>query len=82
MNDALEFFEERAAILEYEAGRSRAEAEILAFALTRAYCARLGMELPEHPRLRALSHIEAKWDDRIGGVVTRDGREIPPRFRR
>lgn len=38
--DAREFFEERAAIVEYEGGVSRAEAEIQAQALTQAYQAR------------------------------------------
>ena len=38
--DAREFFEERAAILEFEAGLSRAEAERQASELTRDYLAR------------------------------------------
>ena len=38
--DAREFFEERAAILEFEAGLSRAEAERQASQLTRDYLAR------------------------------------------
>ncbi|MBK5966754.1 hypothetical protein CCR95_22420 [Thiocystis minor] len=35
--DALEFFEERAAIIEHEAGLPRADAEARAYALTVAY---------------------------------------------
>ena len=35
--DALEFFEERAAIIEHEAGLPRADAEARAYALTLAY---------------------------------------------
>ena len=38
--DAREFFEERAAILEFEAGLARAEAERQAYALTCDYLAR------------------------------------------
>ena len=46
--DALEFFEERAAILEYEAGLPRAEAEARAYALTVAYQQRQGIQEARH----------------------------------
>lgn len=79
MDDALEFFEERAAILQFEAGRSRAEAEILAMVLTCRYCQRRGIDLPTEPKFRALLRIDAEWKDDIGGVVTRNGNAIPKR---
>lgn len=82
MSDALEFFDERAAIFEFDANRSRAEAEILAMVLTRRYCESLGIALPSDARFKALSRIDACWDDRIGGVVTKNGHEIPAASKR
>jgi len=46
--DAREFFEERAAILEFEAGLARADAEQQAYVLTRSYLARRQSGLERH----------------------------------
>ncbi len=48
--DALEFFEERAAIIEHEAGLPRAEAEARAYALTVAYRQRQEQQGAEQQR--------------------------------
>lgn len=45
-DDAKEFFDERAAMAEYEAGLSRAEAEAMAMRLTLAYIQRRHLRPP------------------------------------
>jgi len=76
MDSAIEFFEERAAILEFDAGRTRREAELLAVVLTRRFCKARGIPIPNHPSLRAAFRLEAEWNDEIGDAVRKNGRRL------
>ena len=51
-DDAREFFEERAAIAEFDAGMSRLAAELAAKELTESYCARRSLQLPKNLSLK------------------------------
>jgi hypothetical protein len=77
--DPLEFFEERAAILQFEAGRSRPDAEFYAVVLMRRYCARMGIDEPEDHWMRSLPRAE--WSDDEGKPVYERESYVPPQFR-
>ena len=66
MDDALEFFLERAAILQFEGGMGGADAEFGAVALTRAYCARMVIGEPDHPYVYAMRGGRIEWSDESG----------------
>jgi hypothetical protein len=48
-DDPLEFFMERAAIIEFDGGSPRHEAEFRAAVLTVRFCDTRGLDKPEHP---------------------------------
>lgn len=66
MDDALEFFLERTAILQYEGGLDRADADYGAVALTRVYCERRGLSEPTHPYFYAMRGGRMEWSDELG----------------
>jgi hypothetical protein len=76
MDSAIEYFEERAAILEFDAGRTRREADVLAVVLTRRFCKARGIPIPNHPSLKAAFRLDAEWDDDNGSAAMKNGRRI------
>lgn len=82
MEDALEFFLERAAILQYEGGLDRADADFGAVALTRAYCARRGISEPAHPYIYAMRGARIEWSDELGRAQHRGSWVSPADYRR
>lgn len=76
MDSAIEFFEERAAILEFDAGHTRRDAELLAVVLTRRFCKERGIAMPNHPSLGAAFRLDAEWNDDLATAVTKDGRRL------
>lgn len=71
MDPITEWWEERAAIMQFDGGMSRADAQYAAFALTLRYCERTGQRLPygryfyTH-RLGEDAHLE--WSDETCSV--------------
>ena len=67
MDDATEFYEERAAIIQYDGGRKRHDAEYSAEHLTRKYCERKGKPLPTHKAcFRIYDRGRSEWDEETG----------------
>jgi hypothetical protein len=64
-DSAEEWFEERAAIMQYDGGRSRHEAEFDAFALLLAYCWRTGLRIEHGCYLnkRRIKNGQLVWSD-------------------
>jgi hypothetical protein len=79
MSDPLEFYAERAAILQYEAGLSQPDAEYYAVVLMRRYCERKGIDEPNDHWMKALPRAE--WSDDEGKPVMRREAYVPPQFR-
>jgi len=69
MNDAIEYFYERAAIMQYEGGKLRMEAEFSALCLTRRWCNQHGHDLPELGYFYALRAAVIEWDEQQGKAV-------------
>jgi len=78
-DDSLEYLEERAAILQFEAGLSRPDADYFAVVLMRRYCARRGLDEPKGHWSSAMPRGE--WSDVEGRVVYRREPYGPPKFR-
>ena len=76
---ALEFFAERAAIMQYEGGLSRPDAEYYATVLTRRYCARTGIDEPKDHWMKAMPRAE--WSDDEGKPVMRRESYVPTQFK-
>jgi hypothetical protein len=72
---ALEFFAERAAILQFEANLSRPDAEYYAVILTRRYCARMGIDEPSDHWMKSMPRAE--WSDAEGKPVMKREPLIP-----
>jgi len=66
MDDATEFYEERAAIIEYDGGVKRYDAQFYAEHLTRRYCERTGKSLPKDPKFHMFSLGTTAWDEDAG----------------
>lgn len=66
MDDAAEFYEERAAIMEYDGGTKRYNAQFYAEHLTRRYCERTGKPLPDDPKFHMFSLGTTAWDEDAG----------------
>lgn len=65
MDSAEEWFEERAAIMQFDGGKPRYEADFDAFALLLAYCRRTGLRVPynSHLNARRVHNGELVWSD-------------------
>lgn len=74
MDDALEFFLERMAILQFEGGFDLSDAGFGAVALTRVYCERHGLSEPSHPYVYAMRGGRIEWSDELGRAVYRGPR--------
>jgi hypothetical protein len=75
MDPIYEWFEERSAIMQFDGGLNRSQADYAAYALTVAYCRRTGQSLPSEGYLGALRpRSELVWSDELCAV-----REIKPR---
>lgn len=93
MDDATEFYEERAAIIQFDGGRKRHDAEYSAEHLTRKYCERTGKPLPTHTAcFRMYTRGWSEWDEEAGeahyvappsyeeiGARTRRNQNLAPR---
>ena len=77
--NALEFFAERAAIMQYEGGLSRPDSEYFAVVLMRRYCERKGIDEPSDHWMKSLPRAE--WSDEEGKPVYRDGTYVPPQLK-
>jgi hypothetical protein len=66
MDNAEEFFLERAAIMQYDAGMLRMDAELAALCLTRRWCDRHGIDHPELGYFYALRIAVIEWDEQQG----------------
>ena len=66
--DATEFYEERAAIMEHDGGIKRYNAQFYAEHLTRVYCRRKGKPLPKGPKFHAFSLGTTAWDEETGSA--------------
>jgi hypothetical protein len=66
MDDRLEFYEERAAIMEFEGGMSRADAERGAAVLTNRYCDRKGLERLKDTQFYLAWLHDIEWSDEDG----------------
>jgi hypothetical protein len=67
---ATEFYEERAAIMEYDGGFKRYDAEFHAVCLTLRYCGRTGAEVPTTGFFWEARNAVLDWDEEQGrGVV-------------
>ena len=64
--DAEEFYEERAAIIQYDGGAKRLEAEYSAGHLVRVYCERTGKPLPRYPIFHIYKRSTTAWDEDAG----------------
>lgn len=64
-DSAEEWFEERAAIMQFDGGKPRYEADFDAFALLLAYCRRTGLRVPynSHLNARRVHNGELVWSD-------------------
>ncbi len=75
---AMEFYEERAAIMQYDGGSKRYDAQLFAEHLTRQYCDRTGKPLPEHSAFRfSFSRGSTAWDEDTGRAYY-----VPPPYER
>jgi hypothetical protein len=73
--DLLEFFTERAAIIQFDGGRTRPDADFYAAILTRRLAEAHGIEIQSH-WLRSISRIvAAEWSEAEGKAVVK--REKP-----
>jgi hypothetical protein len=77
-DDPLEYLEERAAILQFEAGLSRPDADYFAVVLMRRYCERHGIKEPK--RHWSASMPRGEWSDAEGKAVFRREPYLPPQF--
>lgn len=68
-DDVLEFFTERSAIMQYDGGMCRSDADFSAYVRTRQYCAALGLSIPLGGYFSAFASAELGWSDRIPGVI-------------
>lgn len=69
-SDALEFYYERAAIIEYDGGRKRFDAEYAAAILTFAFCKEHGVTTPKLSYFLGLSFgRDQVWSDEAGQPV-------------
>jgi hypothetical protein len=78
-DDPLEFLAERAAILQFEAGLSRPDADYYATVLMRRYCARHGLDEPKSHWSTSMPRGE--WSDAEGMAIYRREAYVPPQFR-
>lgn len=64
-DSAEEWFEERAAIMQFDGGKPRYEAEFDAFALMLAYCRRIGLQVEygSYLHARRVKNGELVWSD-------------------
>lgn len=66
MHPVYEWFLERSAIMQFEAGLLRYQADFAAYALTAAYCERTGQNMPNEGYLGALRPRERLvWSDEL-----------------
>ncbi|MDR6412212.1 UNVERIFIED_ORG: hypothetical protein ABIC62_005712 [Burkholderia sp. 1595] len=79
-SDALEFWNERAAIMQYDGGRSQPDAEYFAAVLMRRYAQRHGIEIRHH-WLASITRGGAQWSDTEGKPVSNLAPYIPSQFR-
>jgi hypothetical protein len=77
-DDPLEYLAERAAILQFEAGLSRPDADYFAVVLMRRYCAQNGIEEPRGHWSTSMPRSE--WSDAEGKAVFRREPYLPPQF--
>jgi len=79
--DLLEFWAERAAIMQFDAGIARPDADFYAAILTRKLADRHGIEIRHH-WLRSITRMAgAEWSDDKGKVVVKREEYFPPQFR-
>jgi hypothetical protein len=76
---ALEFFAERAAIMQYDGNLSRPDSEYFAVVLMRRYCARMGIDEPRDHWMKAMPRAE--WSDAEGRPVMKREPYVPPQFK-
>jgi hypothetical protein len=67
--DVLEFFNERAAIMQFDAGRPRYDAEFYAIACTRLYFDPRGVGMPWASCFSPFWNTQFRWDDAVGKPV-------------
>ncbi|MET3233798.1 UNVERIFIED_ORG: hypothetical protein ABIC54_006013 [Burkholderia sp. 1263] len=79
-SDALEFWSERAAIMQFDGGCSQPDAEYFAAVLMRRYADRHGIEV-KHRWLTAITREGAEWSDAEGQPVYNPAPYIPSQFR-
>ncbi|RKP44696.1 hypothetical protein [Pararobbsia silviterrae] len=73
MDDALEFFLERAAIMQYDGGKDLADAEFAALSRTRVYCERMGITQPKTDYFARFRLYRIDWSESEGrGVYVRE----------
>jgi hypothetical protein len=68
-SDAMEFFMERAAIIEIDGCRNRPDASYAAEFLTRRYCDRHGIDYLETPGFTPMMWGRIEWSDELGKPV-------------
>lgn len=68
-DNVLEFFNERAAIMEFEAGKRRYDADFYALARTRMYFDARGIAMPRHGYFSPFWNTEFGWNDHDGKPV-------------
>jgi hypothetical protein len=81
MPDPIEFFEERAAIIQFDGNRSRPDAEFAAAILMRRYCERMGIAEPKGHWTHGLPRHGVSWSDDDGKPVYVQEAYIPGQFR-
>ncbi|KVX62712.1 hypothetical protein [Burkholderia stagnalis] len=64
-----EFFDERAAIMQYEGGKPRHDADFCAYVRTRLYFEARGVSLPHSGYFAPFSMAELGWSDATAGVI-------------
>ncbi|SEI14947.1 hypothetical protein [Paraburkholderia hospita] len=79
-SDAMEFWEERAAIMQFDGGRSQPDAEYYAAVLMRRYAERHGIEVKHH-WLRSLTNNAGEWSDAEARPISKRESYVPPTFR-
>lgn len=79
-SDALEFWAERAAIMQYDGGRPQPDAEYYAAVLMRQYADKHGIEIKDH-WLRAMTRGGVEWSDNEGKPVYEPAACVPTQFK-